>query len=169
MTDFPVPDDIIEEMFGEEARRYPGSKKTIPERVPEAAATQAAKGPSFDAAIDRQTWGTPVMKRAKGKPIELWTMGAIARAMGRSFDTMRQWEKNGRLPPAPFRFRVAKGPRGEPCYRRYYSERSIRAAIDCAEEAGFYETSRIDWSSERAQEFTTRLTGLWAAETSEYV
>lgn len=158
--------DVIDEIF-DTARTYPGSTTPIPENVASAAA-EVTGLPTVDEASDVETWGDPTLKHVDGEPVDLWGIGTLARVLGRSIPTVRLWEKNERLPLAPFRLQMQMSERGEQYFRRYYSARSLNNVIACAEEAGFYARKRVDWGSEEAHRFTSAVTLLWQQETSDY-
>jgi hypothetical protein len=47
----------------------------------------------------------PITTLISGKPVEMVTIGYVARVFGRSTATIKYWERVGLFPPAPFRFR----------------------------------------------------------------
>ena len=100
---------------------YPGSRH--PRRAV-AAAPAPAEAPSWDA--------RPVKKRIKGVDRELFPVGALAAAVGRSAVTMRLWERNGVLPAAKFRLQNKNNVGG----RRYYTRGQIEAIVRIAGDLG---------------------------------
>lgn len=160
----PESTDTIDELF---SGFYPGSKVPIPAEVSRVAASTKRRT-ELTEALSPATWGSPVLKRIGGQPIMLYSIGGLARALGRTVSSLRAWESDGRLPRAPFALAGMVGPRGGTCSRRYYSELSITNAVELFEAAGFYDRPRIDWNSTEAEEFTTELTRRWQEEQASY-
>jgi len=78
---------------------------------------------------DRPWWAAyPKYYRLNGQLIELYYVGALAAALGRCSASIRRLERDGVLPPAPFR--VARGPAGTQrrCYTRQHIERIVAIA-----------------------------------------
>lgn len=142
--------------------KYPGSKRNL-----RSSFSATAKKDREVEANDRDVWGDPIIKYIGGEPVNLYTVGALARALGRSVNVIRVWEREGKIPPAPFMWRGA-GPRGQAGNRRYYQESSIQSAINAFHNAGILDEGRIDWSSEAAQEASAAIFAAWAAEVEQY-
>lgn len=67
-----------------------------------------------------------VFKLPTGEDIDLYYIGTLASALGRTSDTIRKWEIAGVIPD-PF-FKDVNG-------RRLYSKEQIEAIVKCAERA----------------------------------
>lgn len=81
-------------------------------------------------------WDTkPIIKHIKGKPIEFFTIGNLAAALGRRPVTVRSWEMKGWLPKSPYRTKMPKGaqvPGKETQGRRLYTRAQVQTVIDAA-------------------------------------
>ena len=65
-------------------------------------------------------------KLPNGEEIELYYIGALANALGRSTNAIRKWEISGVIPNTCFRDKDG---------RRMYSREQIEAIVRCAEKA----------------------------------
>lgn len=128
----------------EELGRYPGSRQ---ER-------RAAVTPPAAVAPVVPTWDAkPIVKTIRGQRMELFPVGALAAALGRSAVTMRLWERNGVLPKAKYRLANKNGVGG----RRYYDRAQIEAVVAVARDFQMLgEQRRIH------PEFTARVVKAWA-------
>lgn len=61
-----------------------------------------------------------------GETVDLFYIGALAEALGRSSQTVRQWEISGILPDPMFR---------DKNNRRLYTQEQIDVIVECAEKA----------------------------------
>jgi hypothetical protein len=87
-------EDLIDEMFSAIDQYYPGSKrkrKLVKEEKPKV--------------IVEKTWDArPFVKTLpSGIDVEMFTLGALAQALGRPIVTVRTWGMLGYLPNAPYR------------------------------------------------------------------
>lgn len=142
--------------------KYPGSKRNL-----RSVYAATAKKDREVEARDTDVWGDPIVKYIAGNPLNLYRIGGLARALGRTVYTIRQWEAEGRIPPAPYLWR-GTGPRGASGNRRYYTETAIRSAVDAFDAEGLLEDVRIDWSSEAAERVSAAIAAAWAAEVEQY-
>ncbi len=157
----PDGDDLIGEMFTD---RYPGSKTIV-----RAVATKEEKPMTIQAHYEKQVWGQPTIKTIRGVRTELYSAGCFARALGRSLVTIRSWERQGRIPKAPYALAsTTAGPRGESVKRRYYTEASIVSALNAFSDAGLLDVRRIDWDSPEAIGVTARITLEWGNEIAAF-
>lgn len=69
-----------------------------------------------------------------GEEIELFYIGELAHALGRTPNTIRKWEIAGVIPDPCFQ---------DPNGRRLYSREQIDAIVSCAERAGIKQGSSI--------------------------
>lgn len=122
---------------------YPGSRH----------ARRSEETPS-PAAVEAPEWAAkPVVKNIKGQRTELYPVGVLASALGRSAVTMRLWERNGILPRAKYRLANKNGVGG----RRYYTRPQIESVVAVAAEFQMLgEQRRLH------PEFTARVTAAWA-------
>lgn len=144
--------------------RYPGSTQTLRSASAEAV-NQAAI--HVRPMADRENWGSPRIKTVRGVEFELYGVGSLARALGRTVSSMRLWERQGNLPPAPFIFRGRPGPRGNEGTRRYYSARSIEAAVKALHDEGLLTLRSIQWEDEDAKRAAAAIRAAWDAEKQE--
>ena len=128
-------------MSEEQGGFYPGSRHRRPAVA--APAEQPAE-PSWDA--------RPIKRTVKGVNYELFPVGALAAAVGRSAVTMRLWERNGVIPKAKFRLQNKNGIGGRRYYTRAQIEATVRVARDCQM---LGEQRRIH------PEFTDRVVAAW--------
>lgn len=133
--------DLIDSLFEEGGnddldRFYPGSKR---ERR-----TEIERKP----VVDEVSWDADsVVKRLpNGREVEMFTVGALATALGHSVVSIRRWERIGYIPKTPYRFRssVVDGKRVEG--RRLYTRALIESAVHAFSARGLAGKPRIDWS-----------------------
>lgn len=128
--------DYIEDSFADLDIFYPGSKRKRretpkPEVQPEA---------GWDAKSYKKTL-------PNGKDVEMFTIGALASALGRPLITVRAWIKEGYLPASPYRLPTKKNVNGEDHMgRRLYSRPMVESAVELFNKVGLLHKKRIDWS-----------------------
>lgn len=157
--------DTIDDMFRDGTTLYPGSRRVrkSQEKSPAPVPTDEA----FADLMDPATWGIPpVRKTIKGKKMTLYTFGSLAAALQRPVITVKLWEKEGRIPAAPFRAEHISGPGGR-VGRRYYSQRSINNAQIEFYNRGLLGTRRIDWSLH--EDLTEAIAQKWHEEITEFL
>jgi len=144
-----MPDDIIDSVISDLDNFYPGSKRK--RRTPEVVVERPQV--SWDA--------KPYVKTLpNGKEVEMFTVGALANALGRPFITVRSWNEKGYLPKPPYRLPTKKNKNGEDHKgRRLYSRAMIEAAVALFAQFGVLHVSRIDWSTHR--QLTIELAEAW--------
>lgn len=79
--------------------------------------------------------GKPQIFLSGGQPIELFGVGALAKALNRQSVTIRKWETENVIPISPF-VSKSKDPRGQ---RRLYTKAQIEGLRDAAREEGLLE------------------------------
>lgn len=115
---------------------FPGSKQPLPD-LEEDKTTK--KTPQKEAV----TWDARYYtKLVGGRPTEMFTIGALAQALGRSVITLRAWIRGGHIPPASYRLPK----RGSIAGRRLYTRPQIEAVVAVAKEHGILDTPRVEWS-----------------------
>lgn len=133
--------DYIDTAFADLDEYYPGSKrrrkavvKKAPEVVPDA---------SWDA--------KPFIKTLpNGKDVEMFTIGALAAALGRPVITIRAWTNEGYLPSAPYRMPSTKDKNGKVHQgRRLYSRAMIESVVSILSKNRLLDVKRIEWSVHR--------------------
>ena len=131
--------DEIDRLFEELDNYYPGSKRKRKEKVIKEADPEAA-------------WDTkPIKKKLpNGNEVELFTIGAMANALGRPVITIRTWIKEGYLPASPYRLPAKKNKNGEDHQgRRLYSRAMVERTVSLFHSAGLLHTKRVEWSLHR--------------------
>lgn len=93
-----------------------------PRRGPSPVSQQRAEQPNWAAHPKR-------MRRRDGTVVEVFGIGALACALGKSSFTIRRWERLGHLPPSPLVQAVAGGPP-----RRLFLTKQIQGIVDIAEQ-----------------------------------
>jgi len=137
-----MTDDYIENAFADLDVFYPGSKRKRRESAT----------PKTVEHVQTQGWDAkPQVKTLpNGRDVELFTVGALAQALGRPFVSIRVWNEKGYLPKAPYRLPTKKNVHGEDHKgRRLYSRAMIETAVDLFTKAGLLNVKRIDWSAHR--------------------
>ena len=133
--------DFIEKSFADLDDFYPGSKrkrKPIVEKSPEV--------------VPDANWDAKPYKKTlpNGRDLEMFTIGALANALGRPVITIRAWIKEGYLPAAPYRLPTVKNVKGEDhAGRRLYSRAMVEKLVEIFTSAGLLEVKRIEWSLHR--------------------
>ncbi len=158
--------DRIDEMFGQGAdpTLYPGSRHT---RAAVEKSTMSVPGTSLSDLLDPASWGIPpVQKKIMGKPITLYTLGALANALQRPIVTLRLWEAQGRIPSAPYRAEHVSGPGGK-VGRRYYSQRNINDAQMEFYRRGLLGAHRIEWADH--EDLVEAVAQRWQEDIDEFL
>jgi hypothetical protein len=147
-----MSDDLIEETFGD--LYYPGSKRKRREPKVE---TQ------IDSSWDKHPRPTVL---PNGKEIDLFTIGALADALGRPVITIKLWMKEGHLPTSPYRLPTKVDKNGDERQgRRLYSKSMIESAIAVFTKFGVLHVKRIDW--EKYRKVTEEIAEAWSKSLAE--
>jgi len=136
-----MTEDLIDSMFSDVDQYYPGSKR---KRKP-----IVAKKPEVEPDLN---WDAKPIKKAlpNGRDLEMFTIGALAAALGRPVITIRAWIKEGYLPVAPYRLPATKDVNGKDHQgRRLYSRTMVERVVEILKAAGLLEVKRIEWSLHR--------------------
>jgi hypothetical protein len=152
-----MSDDFIESSFADLDVFYPGSKRK--RREPKVVETR-----------ESQLWDSrPYLKTLpNGREIEMFTVGALANALGRPFITIRKWNEEGYLPSSPYRLPTKKNKNGDDHKgRRLYSRAMIETAVELFDKAGLLNVKRIEWSLHQklVKELAEAWTNILAQET----
>lgn len=147
-----MTDDLIESTFSGLDEFYPGSKrkrKAVVKKQPE-----VVPGTNWDSSSKLRTL-------PNGKDVEMFTIGALASALGRPIITIRNWIKEGHIPSAPYRLPSTKDVNGDVhAGKRLYSRAIIEKTLQLFEKAGVLETKRIDWAQHR--QLSNELAEAWS-------
>jgi hypothetical protein len=136
-----MTEDFIDKSFADLEEYYPGSKRKRKPKV------EPVKEVELDATWDARPRTTTL---PNGKDIEMFTIGAIAAALGRPVITIRAWIKEGYLPASPYRLPSKKNVRGEDHKgRRLYSRAMVEKVVELFDKAGLLYIKRIDWEANR--------------------
>jgi hypothetical protein len=144
--------DDIDKMFEGLDAYYPGSKRKRKEKV--------IKDPEVEPDM---AWDIKPIKKnlPNGKEVELFTIGALANALGRPVITIRTWIKEGYLPASPYRLPAKKDKNGEDHQgRRLYSRAMVESVIELFHSAGLLHTKRVEWSLHR--QLSTEIAEAWS-------
>jgi hypothetical protein len=136
-----MSDDLIETSFADLDDYYPGSKRKRKAPVQKDPEVKLDKG--WDARPYKKTL-------PNGTDIEMFTIGALASAVGRPVITIRTWIKEGYIPASPYRLSdtVDKYGAKRPG-RRMWSRAMIETFVGLLDKAGLLYASRIEWSEHR--------------------
>ena len=136
-----VTEDFIESMFSDVDPYYPGSKRKRKEKV------EPKREVEPESAWDSRPRITTL---PSGEDIELFTIGAVASALGRPVITIRAWIKEGYLPAAPYRLPAKKNINGKDHQgRRLYSRAMVEKVVELFGKSGLLYVKRIDWDLHR--------------------
>lgn len=136
-----MADDLIDSTFAGLEDFYPGSKrkrKKIEPKKPEV--------------IPDATWDSKPSKlnMPNGKTLEMFTIGALAQALGRPVITIRMWISEGYLPASPYRLPGTVNKNGKDHKgRRLYSRAMVEKVVELFTAAGVLHTKRIEWQLHR--------------------
>lgn len=133
-----MSDDVIDSMFGNLGKTYPGSKQV----------RKSLAHPARKKKEDVDSWeeNPQVKKLPSGKEVELFSAGALALALGRPLVTVRLWERKGYIPRAPYRLKsIIVDGKKKPGWRMY-SRDMILSVINSFQSRGLLEAPRIDWN-----------------------
>ena len=130
--------DFFEETFAGLDGFYPGSKRKRRE-VPQAAPKDVS-------------WEADAFEKVlpNGRQIQMYTLGSLAKALGRPTKTVRYWVENGILPTSPYRLPSKESNGKVYAGRRLYSKAMVQATVELFDKARLLETTRIEWSLHRS-------------------
>jgi hypothetical protein len=134
-----MSEDLIDRLFSDPDDYYPGSKRKRRAVVDPTATTKP------EVAWDSRPF---VKTLPNGKDIELFTVGALAAALGRPFVSVKLWNQKGYLPTPPYRLPTKTDKNGEAHKgRRLYSRAMVEKTIDIFTKNGLLGLSRIEWAN----------------------
>jgi hypothetical protein len=139
--------------------KAPGSKQT--RRDPNASSQQRRARVLGES----NGWDSdPIIKTLQGVETELFSIGALAIALGKKVVTIRLWEKKGYIPLAPYRLR-SKSLQGKKVNgNRVYTRELIEIAIEEFARRRLLGSARVEWSQH--EDLTDALVKRWKEITS---
>lgn len=130
--------DPIDKLFAELDSFYPGSKK---KRRADTESTKTQK------TLVESSWDSrPYKKSIHGNEVEMFTIGALAKALGKSEISVRLWQRKGYIPDAPYRLPSTTVGDSTIKGRRLYTRAMVEAAISAFSMRNLLEAPRIEWS-----------------------
>lgn len=148
-------DDEIAAAFAD-LEYIPGSKKKRREPDPKVSQRKSVGNSDWDA--------RPIMKTLGGEEVEVFTISALAQALGKQIVTIRLWERKGYIPRAPYRLR-SKSLKGQKTGgNRVYTRALIESAIEEFNRRGLLGSARVEWGQH--ENLTNVLVQRWKDITS---
>ena len=115
---------------------YPGSKKKRKSVLAEESVVP-----------DPDAWDSrPFKKVVNGVTTDMFTIGALAKALGRPVSTLRMWMARGYLPNSPYRLPPVEVNGTMRKNRRLYTRPMIESTIDAFDKRRLLGSARIEWS-----------------------
>jgi len=97
--------------------------------------------------VEEDAWdANPILKTLGGKEVEVFTIGAMAKALEKSIISIRSWEKKGYIPRAPYRLRSKTLNGQKVSGNRVYTRKLIEIAVEEFSKRGLLGTARVEWS-----------------------
>lgn len=119
--------------------RVPGSKKLRRAPVSENKNKKVSK--------ETNSWDSnPTIKLLKGVETEVFSIGALAKALDKQIVTIRLWEKKGYIPIAPYRLRSKSLKGNKVMGNRVYTRALIEIAIEEFAKRGLIGSARVEWN-----------------------
>lgn len=85
-----------------------------------------------------------------GNLVKMYTIGSLAKAIGRPTKTLRFWIESGNIPTSPYRLPATTSAKGkEYAGRRLYSQAMVEVTIDLFHKYGLLGKNRVEWSNYR--------------------
>lgn len=133
--------DTTEDFFADLDQFYPGSKRK--RRDPDVSPGRAKRpGPSeWDAVSYR--------KKVNGKEVEFFTIGALAKALGKSEVSIRSWQSKGYMPNTPYRLPAREVNGRTIAGRRLFTRSMIESAITAFAARDLLDTARVEWKNHK--------------------
>jgi len=145
-------DEILKAFEGLD--KAPGSKNF---RRPDSTVAKQKRAKAYG---ESNGWdSTPTIRLIQGVQTELFTIGALAKALEKQIVTIRMWEKKGYIPLAPYRLR-SKSLNGKKVNgNRVYTRKLIDIAIEEFSRRGLLGTARVEWSQH--EDLTADIVSRW--------
>lgn len=139
-------DDEFAKIRDEAPEFYPGSSKAIVRHPNRSAPHPKRRGTGVDPEWD----ANPRIYPTPEGPTEFFTLGQLARALGRQSVTIRKWEREGIIPKAQYQVPGRNNdPRGR---RRLYTRKQVEGIVRIAEEEGLFANTRKPFEETRFRE-----------------
>lgn len=141
--------DKFDEIFSELDDYYPGSKRK-------------RRDPAPEKIVEANSWEKNAFKKTlpNGNTVDMYTLGSLALALGRSVKTLRFWIDEGKLPTSPYRLPNKIGSNGkEYAGRRLYSKDMVDATVELFQKYRLMGKDRVEWSNYR--NLTTEIAEAW--------
>lgn len=90
-------------------------------------------------------YDNPQIKRLHGQDVEMFTVGALAKAINKSVYSVRLYEDNGYIPATPYRLPSREINGSTRKGRRLYTRQMIEAVVDIFAANGVLDAPRIEW------------------------
>ena len=134
--------------------RVPGSKQKRRESSPVADKRRAK------AFGESNGWDEdPLIKFIRGREVEVFTIGAFAKALEKKVVTLRLWEKKGYIPGAPYRLRSKTLNGKKVSGNRVYTRELIEIAVQEFGARGLLGSARVEWN--QLEDLTDAITRRW--------
>ena len=133
-------EDNFERTFADLDQYYPGSKQK--RRPP--------KPPEIQPEVE---WAAKPTQKIlpNGNKVDMYTIGALASALGRPIITLRLWMEEGHLPNSPYRLPTKVDKHGkEHKGRRLYTKPMIEATVEMFRSNGILHVKRVEWANHKA-------------------
>jgi hypothetical protein len=149
--------DLMKDFASLEDEYYPGSRQR--RRESQQVRRQRMTAERIQAKED-EPWDAHPRGAAHprtGEPLELFPVGALAKAVGRQSVTIRSWIRKGWLPKAMYQTKPVAGSRGD-AGRRLWTRKQIEGIVKIAREEGL-----LDANPPRMEHthFTEKIKAAW--------
>jgi hypothetical protein len=132
--------DPFTETFSSLDDFYPGSRHKRRTEIEE---------PSKPTAVTVGWDSKPQIKKVHGKSIEMFTIGALAQAIGKSEGTIRTYQSKGYLPNTPYRLPTQMVNGAPRAGRRLFTRSMVEAAVTAFGKRDLIDAPRVEWKHHR--------------------
>lgn len=95
---------------------------------------------------EEEDWQSkPLIKTVKGKQMEFYYIGDLARALGKSVKTIRYWEQKAFIPKSPYRLPGYMKGTKKIAGKRLLTKALIDVTVDEFSKRGLLGKARVDW------------------------
>lgn len=128
--------------------------------IPGSKTPRISPSPVAKKASDEEWDSNPIIKKVGGVDTELFTISALAMALGKSIVTIRQWEQRGYIPQSPYRLRQKSLKGQRTAGNRVYTRPLVVAAIEEFSNRGLLGKARVEWKDH--EDLTIALHARWS-------